>query len=331
MNRHLSLQQIAKYLSGNTASVDLRHIEECEMCRGDLVRFESSLVLFRTCVHEWSVEMTAKPFARLDSWGLYQPQKKSWILSLAFQSLAVAILFAMASSPTVRQAARQAIEVYAPDLAAYQPETLTRQGGGGGGDRSVLPASKGKLPRAALKQFTPPSAVLSNSNPKLTMEPTILAPPDIPLPQVPSNNYGDPLNRLGAYSNGPGSGGGIGIGASTGVGPGTGLGAGPGSYGGIDGSVFRPGRGVSAPTLLYKVEPEYSEEARKAKYQGTVVLKVIVDSTGRVVNPSIVRSLGLGLDEKAVEAVRKWRFRPGFKDGKPVPVTAEIEVSFRLL
>ena len=118
MNRHLSLQQIAKYLSGDSASVDLRHSEECEMCRGDLVRFESSLVLFRTCVHEWSVEMTAKPFARLDSWGLYQPQKKSWILSLAFQSLAVAILFAMASSPTVRQAARQAIEVYAPDLAA---------------------------------------------------------------------------------------------------------------------------------------------------------------------------------------------------------------------
>ena len=62
-----------------------------------------------------------------------------------------------------------------------------------------------------------------------------------------------------------------------------------------------------------------------------MVLKVIVDSTGRVVNPSIVRSLGLGLDEKAVEAVRKWRFRPGYKDGKPVPVTAEIEVSFRLL
>jgi TonB family protein len=88
---------------------------------------------------------------------------------------------------------------------------------------------------------------------------------------------------------------------------------------------------VSAPVLLYKVEPEYSEEARKAKYQGVVVLRVVVDSTGRVVNPQVIRSLGLGLDEKAIEAVRRWKFRPGSKDGKPVPVIAEIEVSFRLL
>lgn len=331
MNRHLTSYQIANYLSGDTDGGDLRHIEKCVVCRSDLVRLESSLALFRTFVHEWSLEMTAQPFARRDSWGLYQPQKKSWILSLAFQTLAVAMLFAIASSPTVRQAARQVIEVYTPDLAAYEPETPTRQGGGGGGDRSVLPASRGKLPKPALRQFTPPAAVPSNSNPILTMEPTILAPPDIPLPQITSHNYGDPLNRLGADFNGPGSAGGIGTGASNGIGPGIGSGAGPGSDGGLDGGVFRLGRGVSAPTLLYKVEPEYSEEARKAKYQGTVVLKVIVDSTGRVVNPLIIRSLGLGLDEKAIEAVRKWKFRPGYKDGKPVPVTAVIEVSFRLL
>ena len=88
---------------------------------------------------------------------------------------------------------------------------------------------------------------------------------------------------------------------------------------------------MSASVLLYKVEPGYSEEARKAKYQGVVVLKVVVDPAGRVVNPQIMSSLGLGLDEKAIEAVRKWKFRPGYKDGRPVPVIAEIEVSFRLL
>jgi TonB family protein len=88
---------------------------------------------------------------------------------------------------------------------------------------------------------------------------------------------------------------------------------------------------VSAPALLYKVEPEYSEEARKAKYQGIVVLRVIIDASGRATNAEVVRSLGLGLDEKAMEAVKKWEFRPGYKDGKPVAVMAQIEVNFRLL
>jgi TonB family protein len=78
------------------------------------------------------------------------------------------------------------------------------------------------------------------------------------------------------------------------------------------------------------VEPEYSEEARKAKYQGTVILYVEISPGGRAVNPRVVRSLGLGLDEKAIEAVRKWEFRPGYKDGKAVTVVATIEVNFRL-
>jgi TonB family protein len=91
------------------------------------------------------------------------------------------------------------------------------------------------------------------------------------------------------------------------------------------------GGGVSAPALLYKVEPEYSEEARKAKYQGTVTLYVEVDPNGQARNIRVVRSLGLGLDEKAIEAVMKWKFRPGTKDGRPVAVAATIEVNFRLL
>jgi len=78
------------------------------------------------------------------------------------------------------------------------------QGGGGGGDRSQLPASKGKLPKAALKQFTPPVVVPQNLNPKLAMDPSIIAPPDVPLPQVAMNRYGDPLAHLGPPSNGPG-------------------------------------------------------------------------------------------------------------------------------
>jgi TonB family protein len=87
----------------------------------------------------------------------------------------------------------------------------------------------------------------------------------------------------------------------------------------------------SSPRLLYKVEPAYSEEARKAKWQGTATLSVEVDASGRVTNVDVIRKLGLGLDEKAVEAVKQWQFSPGVKDGKPVAVQAQVEVSFRLL
>ncbi len=83
--------------------------------------------------------------------------------------------------------------------------------------------------------------------------------------------------------------------------------------------------------MIYKKEPEYSEEARKAKYQGIVTLYVEVDALGRAVNIRVLHSLGLGLDEKAIEAVRQWKFAPGKKDGKPVTVAASIEVNFRLL
>ena len=90
------------------------------------------------------------------------------------------------------------------------------------------------------------------------------------------------------------------------------------------------GRGVSAPTLLYKEEPDYTEEARTAKLQGTVVLSVEIDPTGTATNFKVVRRLGLGLDEKAVEAVKKWKFKPSDKDDTPVTVAATIEVNFHL-
>jgi TonB family protein len=160
------------------------------------------------------------------------------------------------------------------------------------------------------------------------MTPTVVAPE---LPQIQANNYGDPLSRLGIPSNGTGFGGGIGTGSGGGVGPGKGPGVGPGSGGGFGGGVYKVGGGVSAPVPLRKVEPEYSEEARKAKWQGTVVIEMVVDENGKAQGLKVVRALGLGLDQKAIEAVEKWLFKPGMKDGKPVAVRATIEVNFRLL
>lgn len=329
MNQHLSSRRISKWMAGDPAAQDLRHVRDCLACRGQVARVEQSLAHFRDFARTLESVAAPRRVAVKTIWGLYPPQKRSWLLALAFQALAVAMVFTMASSSSLREAARQAFELYVPlDITTYKPSV---HGGGGGGDHSPLPASKGKLPKPALRQFTPPTAVVNNPDPKLAIEPTIVVPPDVPLPQIALNEYGDPLGKLGLPSNGPGSRGGIGTGCCGGVGPSTGPGFGLGSDGGINGGVFRSGRGVSAPLIVYKVEPEYSEEARKAKYQGTVVLKVIVDPSGRVVNPVVVQSLGLGLDEKAIEAVKKWRFRPGYKDGKPVPVFADIEVSFRLL
>lgn len=137
-------------------------------------------------------------------------------------------------------------------------------------------------------------------------------------------------NVIGPPSNGTGSGGGIGSGSGGGVGSGRGPGVGPGWGGGIGGGAYRVGGGVSAPKILFQPDPEYSEEARKAKYQGTVVLWVVVGPDGRVHDIKVSRGLGMGLDEKAIEAVRQWKFEPARKDNQAVPVQVSIEVSFRL-
>ncbi len=281
------------------------------------------------------LEVTSKPIAVKDIWGLYGRKKQSGAYSLAIHISIIVLLFTLASSKAVQKAAKEVTSLIAPvDLAEYKPKAGPQKpsgGGGGGGDRSPLPAAKGRLPKISPRQFTPPVQVFNNLHPKLPMEPTIIAPPDVNLPNVNMAQYGDPLAKLGPPSNGPGSGGGIGSGSGGGVGSGKGAGFGPGEGGGFGGGAFHVGGGVTMPVPLYRPEPEYSEEARKAKYQGTVVLYGVVDPNGKTRDLKVMRSLGLGLDEKAIEAVEKWKFRPGTKDGKPVPVYVSIEVNFRLL
>lgn len=283
------------------------------------------------------LEVTSKPVAVKEIWGATAGYRKyAGAGSLALHVALIGTLTLLGTNQTVQQKVKETVSLIAPvDLAPYMPEARPKKqdmgGGGGGGDRSPLPPSKGQLPRVAPRQFTPPMAVVHNENPKLVMEPTIIAQPDVPLPQVNLAQWGDPLARMGPPSSGPGSGGGIGTGSGGGVGPGEGPGFGPGRGGGVGGGVYRIGGGVSAPQLVFKVEPEYSEEARKAKFSGTVVLFVIVDEKGNPRDLKVVRPLGLGLDEKAIEAVTRWRFKPGYKDGKPVAVAATIEVNFRLL
>jgi TonB family protein len=204
--------------------------------------------------------------------------------------------------------------------------------GGGGGQNQLAPPQLGPLPRPAPRVFTPPVVEIRDLDSKLPIEPTILAPSDTVMPMVNVEQWGDPAGIFGTRSGGPGTNGGIGTGTSGGDGPGHGPGSGPGSNGGIGGPDIEAGRGVfTAPVLLVKTEPAYSEEARKGKVQGTVILLIEIDSNGRPRDIRVRRPLGFGLEERAVEAVSRWRFRPAYRNGKPVPCSAEVEVNFRLL
>ncbi len=230
-----------------------------------------------------------------------------------------------------RKEVKQRMAGLVTDISPYVLPSAAKEagGGGGGGDRDKLLASKGSPPKFAAEQITPPVVVVRNDNPKLTADPSVLGPPQIRLPQF--GQMGDPLSGvLSPPSSGTGSGGGIGSGSGGGVGSGRGPGVGPGWGGGIGGGPYKVGGGVSAPRPIYAPDPEYSEEARKAKYQGTVVLWLVVGPDGRPRDIRIARSVGLGLDEKAMEAVRTWRFEPARKDGQPVAVQINVEVSFRL-
>jgi protein TonB len=275
------------------------------------------------------LEVTSKPVP-IEELKMYAGNEATaGISSLLIHVGVIGLLVFLGSLKSVQKAVKDQVTFIAPNLSEYlAPKKDVSKGGGGGGAKAPLDASKGKLPKIAPKQFTPPK-VDPIEHPKLPVPAGIIAPPDVP--NIVATDYGDPLSRLNSASNGLGVGGGIVSGKGGGVGPGTGNGFGPGSGGGFGGGVYHIGGGVSAPTVLFKVEPEYSEEARKAKWQGTVVLSLVVDEAGRPQNLKVLRSLGLGLDQKAIEAVEKWKFKPGVKDGKPVAVQATIEVNFRLL
>jgi TonB family protein len=205
-------------------------------------------------------------------------------------------------------------------------------GGGGGGARETLAATKGRAPRFTKTQLAPPTATFRNPAPKLPVEPTLLGAPEMKMTNPPLSNLGDPMAASVNMSNGPGGGSGIGSGEAGGIGSGSGAGLGPGEEGGTGGGAFRAGiNGVGMPSCYYKPDPTYSEEARKAKYAGTVLVDVVITLDGRVTNPRIITSPGLGLDEKTIETVKTWRCKPAIgPGGKPVPTRVPIEVTYRL-
>lgn len=276
MTAHLSSRRISLYLIGSACLQDREHTRECLACRSEVARLESSLAAFRSAVHHWSQQAEGAGLNWSADLAAVPQESSRWRsettdhlahllppLSLDtpwYRSLVRVLLFTVLSTQRIQQKAAQFVPLFAPEVSPDQPQAVSKKrtsaGGGGGGDRSALAASKGRLPKPSLKQFTPPAAVVRNADPKLAMEPALIATPDVPLPDVNMAQYGDPLARLGVASNGPGAGAGIGTGAGGGVGPGKGGGFGPGAGGGVGGGVFQVGGRVSAPALIYKVEPE---------------------------------------------------------------------------
>jgi protein TonB len=193
--------------------------------------------------------------------------------------------------------------------------------GGGGGQKGPTPVVKGHLPKFADIQITPPKAPVLT---KVQMpDPTIDVQKDLKMANNNMPNIGMPNSPVvGTSSMGNGSGSGLGSGNGPGMGPGSG-----GNYGG---GLEHVGGGVSSPYTIYTVEPEFSEEARKAKFQGVVTVNLIVDANGRPQNVHILRGVGMGLDEKAVEAVKQYKFHPAMKNGKGVAVELNVEVDFQI-
>jgi protein TonB len=284
------------------------------------------------------LEITSKPVPVREIWSRNPRFKGVQAVSLLIH-VALIVLIVAPFVPAVIQKtqAKKLDTLLTPlDISPYTPKlpkgANKAGGGGGGGERNPIPASRGKLPKFSWTQFTPPS-VKPPENPKLAMTPTVLGPPELKLPSPNMSNWGDPLAKAITDSSGPGSGAGIGSGCCGGVGSGQGGGVGPGNGWGTGGGYPAAGtNGYGDITCIYCPLPPYSDEAVKTKFQGAVTLQVTVTPDGRATDIRVVKGVGMGLDEQAVQSVRSWRFKPSVgPNGRTVTATAIIEVTFRLL
>jgi hypothetical protein len=218
-------------------------------------------------------------FASEKVWGQYNNYRANgWVGSGIVHVVLMGLVLASAvfGHQVVRQAKqRDTVTIIAPSPDSYILRTFKKVVSGGGGDHDGLPPLKGRMLKFAMEQITPPQIVVRNQKPKLTAEPTVIVPPQVHLAENRMPNFGIPSAAsmpAAPPSNGSGSGGGLGVGRGAGVGPCAG--------GGIGGGVFKVGGRISAPHAVSTPDPEYTEEARNAKKQGTCTLWLIVDTTG---------------------------------------------------
>jgi protein TonB len=210
----------------------------------------------------------------------------------------------------------QVTELLAPPQAPPKDAEMR----GGGGQRGPTPVTRGTPPRFAALQLVPPKAP-PTIEPKIHIEPTLEVQQEV--------RMASSVPQIGV-ANSPIVGMSMGGGSGTGMGSGKGAGLGPGSGGNTGGGVKQVGGGVSAPVLLYQVDPEFSEEARRSKTAGNVLVNLWVDENGNPSHVHVIRGIGMGLDERAVAAVKLYKFKPAMENGKPVTVEMNVEVTFHI-
>jgi TonB family protein len=268
---------------------------------------------------------TADPLA-------FKRDKMSSVISLVVHVVVIALVLALALN-TRRIVAIQPATIVTPvnfDLSIpplILPVAKLAGGGGGGGAHAVAEAIKGQLP-TIVKLQAMSSQAIRIEQPKLAIEPTM----QVKMPEssnLPAFGVAH-SQQISLASQGRGGGSGLGQGLGGGIGVGRGNGAGPGSGGGYGGGLMNVGGGVAAPEVIHSVEPEFTEDARRANFQGSVSIRLIVDSQGNPQDVQLVRHLGMGLDEKAIEAVRQYKFKPAMYQGHPVSVQIVIDIDFHL-
>jgi protein TonB len=230
-------------------------------------------------------------------------------------AIAALLFMPFGSAPTLDKAVDPPVPPIRLHLAPPAPEPDK----GGGGTGAPIPPTKGQIPQFARRVFVPPVQQTENAHPILVIEAAM--PVETSQPTLTLVSFGDPLAKPGPPSGGMGLNG-IGNHGKGGIGYDDGVGT---------NSRALAGGALTGPVPVYNPDPEFSEEARKAKLQGMVVLEVMVDTDGRAHRIRVRSGLGLGLDEKAIEAVQTWKFRPGTRNGTPIAAPATIYINFRLL
>ena len=297
----------------------------------DALRLGRELVAHRRA---GSLTVEAPLFARVSDARAFNPRGVPLALSGSLHVALFATIIFILSFRT--SAATSAHEEIAEPMHLVFLATPGPGGGGGGG--------------GLLQKAPPPKAESEGRN--AIASPAPLAPP-APKPRIPAaeplpsiiapilSAPDDARSRSGLLeqvtarpgdgdSHGPGRGGGVGSGAGTGIGEGDGAGIGPGSGGGIGGGPYRPGSGIIPPRVLREVKADYTEDARRRGLTGDVVLEIVVRRDGSVGTVKLLQGLGLGLDDRAIAAVRQWRFAPAERLGVPVDVIVEVGVEFKL-
>lgn len=262
--------------------------------------------------------------------GAYNRSTNFWSVGAHAAVLALIVLALVFTRRPVQHVQEAVTPIDITPYLPIAPKPDQMGGGGGGGAREVLQAPKAKLPKVEQQPVAPPM-IIRNDHPKLVAAPAIKMPQNIRLPETNMPNLGDPRTSVvGPASNGTGVSGGIGTGSSGGIGSGGGIGYGPGQSAGTGGGIYHVGGGVSAPQVIYAQQPEFTDAARQAKFQGVCIVSLIVDAQGNPQRVQIIQHVGMGLDEKALEAVRHYKFKPAMLQGHPVPVEVHINVNFRL-